>query len=87
MMLSGAYYPADKLMADNGYKIDWNDYFPGIARYYATSKGEMYSFPFNSSTAAALLEQGRLRQDRQDRSAEDLGRSRRRPEGAEGRRL
>lgn len=51
MMLSGAYYPADKLMAENGYKINWGDYFPGIARYYATSKGELYSFPFNSSTA------------------------------------
>ena len=51
MMLSGAYYPANKLMAENGYEIDYNDYFPGIARYYATSKGEMLSFPFNSSTA------------------------------------
>jgi sn-glycerol 3-phosphate transport system substrate-binding protein len=51
MMLSGAYYPADKLMEENGYKIDYADYFPGIARYYATSKGEMLSFPFNSSTA------------------------------------
>ena len=51
LMLSDAYYPADKLMADNGYKVDWNNYFPGIARYYATSKGEMLSFPFNSSTA------------------------------------
>lgn len=51
MMLSGAYYPAGKLMSENGYNIDWNDYFPGIARYYATSKGELLSFPFNSSTA------------------------------------
>ena len=51
MMLSGAYKPADKLMEENGYKIDYTDYFPGIARYYATSKGEMLSFPFNSSTA------------------------------------
>lgn len=51
MMLSDAYVPATKLMADAGYKIDWNDFFPGIARYYATSKGEMLSFPFNSSTA------------------------------------
>ena len=51
IMLSGAYYPANKLMADNSVNIDWKDYFPGIARYYATSKGEMYSFPFNSSTA------------------------------------
>jgi sn-glycerol 3-phosphate transport system substrate-binding protein len=38
-------------MEENGYKIDYSDYFPGIARYYATSKGEMLSFPFNSSTA------------------------------------
>jgi sn-glycerol 3-phosphate transport system substrate-binding protein len=51
MMLSGAFYPAGKLMEENGYKIDWSDYFPGIARYYATSKGELLSFPFNSSTA------------------------------------
>ena len=50
MMLSGAYKPADKLMEENGYKIDYADYFPGIARYYATSKGEMLSFPFKSST-------------------------------------
>jgi sn-glycerol 3-phosphate transport system substrate-binding protein len=51
MLLSQAYYPVDKLMADNGYKIDWSNYFPGIAAYYATSKGEMNSLPFNSSTA------------------------------------
>jgi sn-glycerol 3-phosphate transport system substrate-binding protein len=51
LMLSDAYYPAYKLMADNGYKVDWNDYFPGIANYYASSKGQMFSFPFNSSTA------------------------------------
>ncbi|MBA8839033.1 extracellular solute-binding protein [Ochrobactrum sp. RH2CCR150] len=51
IMLSGAYYPANKLMADMGYNVDWNDYFSGISSYYATSKGEMYSFPFNSSTA------------------------------------
>jgi sn-glycerol 3-phosphate transport system substrate-binding protein len=51
IMLSGAYYPANKLMSDMGYTVDWKDYFSGIANYYATSKGEMYSFPFNSSTA------------------------------------
>lgn len=58
IMLSGAYYPANKLMADYGYKVDWNDYFPGIASYYATSKGEMYSFPFNSSTALLYWNKG-----------------------------
>ena len=51
LMLSDAYYPAYKLMEDNGYKVDWNNYFPGIRAYYASSKGQMFSFPFNSSTA------------------------------------
>jgi sn-glycerol 3-phosphate transport system substrate-binding protein len=51
LMLSQAYYPAYKLMEDNGYKIDWSNYFTGIRAYYASSKGEMFSFPFNSSTA------------------------------------
>jgi len=51
LMLSNAFYPTNKLMADNGYNVNWGDYFPGIARYYATSKGEMFSFPYNSSTA------------------------------------
>lgn len=51
IMLSGAFYPANKLMKDMGYTVNWNDYFSGISGYYATSKGEMYSFPFNSSTA------------------------------------
>ncbi|MBT9369615.1 extracellular solute-binding protein [Rhizobium sp. CSW-27] len=51
LMLSKAFIPAKKLMADNGYKIDWNNYFGGIANYYATASGELQSFPFNSSTA------------------------------------
>jgi len=51
LMLSDAYYPAYKLMADYGYTIDWGNYLPGIATYYASSKGQMFSFPFNSSTA------------------------------------
>jgi sn-glycerol 3-phosphate transport system substrate-binding protein len=51
LMLSDAYYPAYQLMADNSYKIDWKNYFAGIRAYYATSKGDMLSFPFNSSTA------------------------------------
>lgn len=51
IMLSGAFVPVNKLMADNGFTVNWDDYFAGIGRYYATSKGEMYSMPFNSSTA------------------------------------
>ncbi|MGV8854242.1 MAG: extracellular solute-binding protein [Devosia sp.] len=51
LMLSGAYLPIGQLMTDNGYDIDWSNYFSGIASYYSTSKGELLSMPFNSSTA------------------------------------
>jgi sn-glycerol 3-phosphate transport system substrate-binding protein len=50
-MLSGAIYPANKFATDHGLDIDWTGYFPGIANYYATSTGDMWSFPYNSSTA------------------------------------
>lgn len=51
LMLSGAFVPAHELMANNDFAVNWDDYFGGIANYYATSKGELYSFPYNSSTA------------------------------------
>lgn len=50
MMLSGAVYPAYQLMQDQGEKVDWNDYVTSIKNYYADSKGNLWSFPFNSST-------------------------------------
>ena len=50
-MLSQATYNAVQFAKDFKMKIDWNDYFPGIRSYYATSKDEMWSFPYNSSTA------------------------------------
>ena len=50
-MLSGAIYPAVQFVKDHGVDMDWKSYFPGIANYYATSTGEMWSFPYNSSTA------------------------------------
>ena len=50
LMMSGEFYPVHQMMADFNIKIDWDDYFPGIANYYASSKGELFSMPFNSST-------------------------------------
>lgn len=50
LMLSGEFYPVKKLMEDAGYKIDWSNYFPGIANYYSASNGDFFSMPFNSST-------------------------------------
>jgi len=51
MLLSGAVTPVYQLMADNGYKIDWTNYIPGVRSYYSSSKGDLWSMPFNSSTA------------------------------------
>ncbi len=50
LMLSGEFYPVTQLMADTGVTVDWSDYFPGIANYYSSSKGEFFSMPWNSST-------------------------------------
>ncbi len=50
LMLSGEFYPVTQLMADTGVTVDWADYFPGIANYYSSSKGEFFSMPWNSST-------------------------------------
>lgn len=50
LMMSGEFYPVQKMMADFGIEIDWNNYFPGISNYYAASNGELFSMPFNSST-------------------------------------
>ena len=50
LMMSGEFYPVSKMMQDYNIEIDWDDYFPGISNYYASSTGELYSMPFNSST-------------------------------------
>ena len=50
LMMSGEFYAVHQMMADFNIDIDWDDYFPGIANYYASSTGELYSMPFNSST-------------------------------------
>lgn len=57
-MLSGATYNAVQFARDFNMKIDWNDYFPGVALYYATSRGEMWSFPYNSSSAVMYWNRG-----------------------------
>ncbi len=50
MMLSGAIYPVYKLMADMGYKVNWNDYLQPVLSYYVNDDGNLMSMPFNSST-------------------------------------
>src|ERR1700687_5603549 len=51
MAATGAVKPVYKLMADAGEPFDPKAYLPAITGYYSTSKGEMLSFPFNSSSA------------------------------------
>ena len=51
MAATGAIKPVYKLMQETGETFDPNSYLPAISGYYSTSKGEMLSFPFNSSSA------------------------------------
>jgi len=50
MLSSGAIYPVYQLMKDQGIKIDWAD-FLSVVRSYYSKEGNLYSMPFNSSTA------------------------------------
>ncbi|EFH10098.1 extracellular solute-binding protein [Pseudoroseomonas cervicalis] len=61
LMLSGQYIPARQLMSENGHQVAWDNYISSIGNYYATSRGEMLSFPFNSSTAVMYWNKGAYR--------------------------
>ena len=50
MAAKGAIKPVFELMKEQGEKFDPQSYLPAITGYYSTSKGEMLSFPFNSSS-------------------------------------
>jgi sn-glycerol 3-phosphate transport system substrate-binding protein len=50
MAAKGAVKPVYQLMKDAGEPFDPNSYLPTITGYYSTAKGDMLSFPFNSSS-------------------------------------
>ena len=50
MSAKGAIKPVYEVMAGAGEKFDPKSYVPAVAGYYTTAKGQMLSFPFNSST-------------------------------------
>jgi len=50
MLSSGAIYPVYELMKDQGININWADFLSVVKSYYSF-KGDLYSMPFNSSTA------------------------------------
>ena len=51
MSAGGAIKPVHVLMKEAGEAFDPATYLPTITGYYSTTKGEMLSFPFNSSSA------------------------------------
>jgi sn-glycerol 3-phosphate transport system substrate-binding protein len=52
MMSAGAAIkPVHVMMKESGEAFDKNTYLPTIAGYYSTTKGDMLSMPFNSSSA------------------------------------
>jgi sn-glycerol 3-phosphate transport system substrate-binding protein len=55
MAATGAVKPVYKLMVESGEKFDPSSYLPAITGYYSTSKGEMLSFPFNSSSTVMWI--------------------------------
>src|ERR1700741_3569375 len=55
MAATGAVKPVHVLMKEAGEKFDPKAYLPTITGYYSTSKGEMLSFPFNSSSTVMWI--------------------------------
>src|ERR687893_913731 len=55
MAAKGAVKPVHQLMKEAGETFDPNAYLPAIAGYYSTAKGEMLSFPFNSSSTVMWI--------------------------------
>ncbi len=50
MNARGAIRPVAQLMKESGEAWDPKAYIPAVAGYYTSAKGDMLSFPFNSST-------------------------------------
>jgi len=50
MNAKSAIKPVAQVMRESGEKFDPKVYVPAVAGYYTNTKGEMLSFPFNSST-------------------------------------
>src|SRR5664279_2115026 len=54
MSATGAVKPVYQLMKDANEPFDPKAYLPAISGYYSTSKGDMLSFPFNSSSMVTV---------------------------------
>jgi sn-glycerol 3-phosphate transport system substrate-binding protein len=61
MAATGAVKPVHVLMREASERFDPQAYLPAIAGYYSTSKGEMLSFPFNSSSMVMWINKDAFR--------------------------
>ena len=61
MAATGAVKPVHVLMKEAGEKFDPDAYLAAVAGYYSTSKGEMLSLPFNSSSTVMWLNKDAFR--------------------------
>ena len=61
MAATGAIKPVYQLMKDAGEPFDPKAYLPTITGYYSTSKGDMLSFPFNSSSTVMWINRDELK--------------------------
>jgi sn-glycerol 3-phosphate transport system substrate-binding protein len=61
MAAKGAIKPVYQVMKDAGEPFDPKVYLPAVAGYYTNSKGEMLSFPFNSSTVLYYINKDAFR--------------------------
>src|SRR6266576_6329224 len=61
MGATGAIKPVYQLMKDAGEPFDPKAYLPAITGYYSTSKGDMLSFPFNSSSMVMWINKDELK--------------------------
>src|SRR5215831_2279969 len=62
MAATGAVKPVHLLMKEAGEPFDPKIYLPTITGYYSTTKGEMLSMPFNSSSAVMWYNKDGFRQ-------------------------
>ncbi len=55
MAAEGAIYPIHELMEDHGRAFEREAFLPAVVGYYTDTRGNMLSFPFNSSTPILYL--------------------------------
>ncbi|MCE0828824.1 extracellular solute-binding protein [Buttiauxella sp. A2-C2_NF] len=56
LMLSGAVLPAQSVMPE----VDWQDFIPGARSFYESTKGDIYSQPYNVSTLVLYVNKTQL---------------------------